>query len=138
MADDFTNMEVSPEEAIGAAYFDVADRMLLLGRDLIQIVRPHANQRPSLPDVPVDYSQHESEGSRLYASLNTHQRKAADDILTAMNRRDDRCFSSMGQEEQGKHISIIPSTTWPWGSGVKCCVLLGLESHPVYCRMDER
>ncbi|ETN77089.1 hypothetical protein NECAME_11291 [Necator americanus] len=42
MADDFTNMGVSPEEAI-AAYFDVADRMLLLDRDLIQIIPREAD-----------------------------------------------------------------------------------------------
>ncbi|ETN85429.1 hypothetical protein NECAME_06382 [Necator americanus] len=34
--------------------------------DLVQIVVPPVNQMPSLPHVPVDYRQHESEGSRLY------------------------------------------------------------------------
>ncbi|KAK6761956.1 hypothetical protein RB195_022886 [Necator americanus] len=33
MADDFTNMGGDPEDAIAAAYFDIADRMLPLGRD---------------------------------------------------------------------------------------------------------
>ncbi|ETN81077.1 hypothetical protein NECAME_08739 [Necator americanus] len=74
MADDITNMGIGLKEAIVAAYFDVADRMLLLGRDLTQIVRRPANKLPSLPDVPVDYGQHESEGSRLYGSLNTHKK----------------------------------------------------------------
>ncbi|ETN71131.1 hypothetical protein NECAME_04694 [Necator americanus] len=94
-------MGVGPEGVIAAAYFDIADRMLLLGRDLTQIVSPPANQRPSLTDVPVDYGQHESEGSRLYGLLNTHK-KAADDILTAMNRRDDRCLFIDGPGGTGK------------------------------------
>ncbi|KAK6755776.1 hypothetical protein RB195_014271 [Necator americanus] len=131
MADDFTNMGVSPGEAIAAAYFDVADRMLLLGRDLIQIVRPPANQRPSLPDVLVDYGQHESEGSRLYASLNTHQRKAADDILTAMNRRDDRCFFIDGPG--GTEKTYLYNTIYNMAMGqrrqVLCVAWIGIAAN---------
>ncbi|KAK6762704.1 hypothetical protein RB195_023423 [Necator americanus] len=73
MADDYINRGLGVEEAIVVANFDVADRMLLLGKDFAQIVVPPVDRRPSLPEVPVDYRHHESEGSRLYGSLNTHQ-----------------------------------------------------------------
>ncbi|KAK6727617.1 hypothetical protein RB195_005357 [Necator americanus] len=102
MADDYINRGLGAEEAIVVAYFDVADRMLLLGRDLAQIIVPPTNQRPSPPEVPIDYHQHESEGSRLYESLNTHQKRAADDILAAMNRSESRCFFIDGPGGTGK------------------------------------
>ncbi|KAK6751098.1 hypothetical protein RB195_002831 [Necator americanus] len=101
MADDYIKRGLGAEDAIVLSYFDVADRMLLLGRDLAQIVVPPVNQRPSLSDVPVDYRQHESEGSRLYESLNSHQKSAADDILT-MDRNDGRYFFIDGPGGTGK------------------------------------
>ncbi|RCN40974.1 hypothetical protein ANCCAN_13079 [Ancylostoma caninum] len=54
---------MNEEEAIAAAYFEVADRMLTLGRDLRQIVAPPAEQRLAVPDIPIDHRQYEREGS---------------------------------------------------------------------------
>ncbi|RCN51900.1 hypothetical protein ANCCAN_01988 [Ancylostoma caninum] len=102
MADDYIHRGLGEEEAIAVAYYDVADRMLLLGRDLTQIVTPPANQRPVVPDAPVNYEHHQSEGERLYETLNTNQKSAADDILAALNREQQRCFFIDGPGGTGK------------------------------------
>ncbi|RCN35395.1 hypothetical protein ANCCAN_18746 [Ancylostoma caninum] len=102
MADDYILRGLGEEEAVEVAYFDVAESMLLLGRDLAQIVAPPTNQRPSVPDEPIDYRQHLSEGSRMYESLNANQNSAADDILAAIDRSDNRCFSIDGPGGTGK------------------------------------
>ncbi|EPB69310.1 hypothetical protein ANCCEY_11605 [Ancylostoma ceylanicum] len=102
MTDDYLYRGMNEEEALAAAYFEVADRMLTLGRDLRQIVAPPVEQRPAVPDVPIDHRQYESEGSRLYASLNANQKRAADDIIAAMDRDENRCFFVDGPGGSGK------------------------------------
>ncbi|KIH61240.1 hypothetical protein ANCDUO_08494 [Ancylostoma duodenale] len=102
MAEDYIHRGLGEEEAIVVAYFDVADSMSLLGRDMMQMVPPPANQRPAVPDVPIDYQQHESQGLRLYDSLNSDQKTAADDILAAMDSNDNRCFFIDGPGGTGK------------------------------------
>ncbi|ETN82551.1 hypothetical protein NECAME_07886 [Necator americanus] len=110
MADDYINRGLGVEEAIIVANFDVADRMLLLGKDFAQIVVPPVDRRPSLPEVPVDYRYHESEGSRLYGSLNTNQKG----LLMISSRHwivvTTAAFSSTVLAKQGKFISITPFT----------------------------
>ncbi|EYB85550.1 hypothetical protein Y032_0296g1695 [Ancylostoma ceylanicum] len=102
MADDYIHRGLGEPEAVAMAYFDIADRMQLLGRDLAQVVVPPVNQRPSIPDVPIDYEHHEIEGARLYQTLNVNQRNAMDDILAAIDRDDQRCFFIDGPGGTGK------------------------------------
>ncbi|KAL6740116.1 hypothetical protein Aduo_013503 [Ancylostoma duodenale] len=104
MADDYLHRGLGEAEAIAVAYFDIADRMQLLGRDLAQTIVPPVNQRPSIPDVPINYEHHEVEEARLYETLNTNQRKrnTADDILAAPDRDDQKCFFIDGPGGTGK------------------------------------
>ncbi|KIH69501.1 hypothetical protein ANCDUO_00163 [Ancylostoma duodenale] len=96
--------------------------MLLLGRDLTQIVTPQANQRPVIPEAPVKYEHHQSEGVRLHGTLDTNQKKnAADDILAALDREEQRCFFIDGPGGTGK--TYLYSTTYDLAIGQRRQVL---------------
>ncbi|EYC29485.1 hypothetical protein Y032_0006g2997 [Ancylostoma ceylanicum] len=95
--------------------------MLLLGRDLMQIVTPPTNQRPELSDIPINHEHHQCEGARPYETLNTNQRNAADDILAALDRDEHRCFFIDGPGGTGK--TYLYTTIYNLAIGQRCQVL---------------
>ncbi|KAK6031188.1 hypothetical protein OSTOST_02663 [Ostertagia ostertagi] len=81
MSDDYIHQGIDLELAVSLAYFDVQDRMSLLGMDLTRIVTPPARERPLSPTTVTDYVAYERNGLRQYETLNPMQRAAADSIL---------------------------------------------------------
>ncbi|VDL83924.1 unnamed protein product, partial [Nippostrongylus brasiliensis] len=102
MAEDFVQRGFTTEQSIVYAYFDVADRVEDLGKHLSDFIEPPSEERPEIPEAPVDFEAHAAEGAVLYATLNDGQKLAADDILTAVHRRTNRCFFIDGPGGSGK------------------------------------
>ncbi|VDL81296.1 unnamed protein product [Nippostrongylus brasiliensis] len=92
MAEDFVHRGFSIEQSVVFAYYDVADRMEELGKHLRDFVAAPQQDRPEIPDVPVNFEAHAAEGAALYATLNNGQKHAADNILAAIHRPQNRCF----------------------------------------------
>ncbi|XGW09148.1 hypothetical protein V3C99_011452, partial [Haemonchus contortus] len=84
------------------AYFDVLDKMALIGKDLRDVVSPPVEERPVIPNVEVNYEAHERSGQLRYESLNTRQKAAADDIIDALERPQNRCIFIDGPGGSGK------------------------------------
>ncbi|KAK6023902.1 hypothetical protein OSTOST_10298 [Ostertagia ostertagi] len=78
MSDDFIYRGMEPELAVAHAYFDVLDRMAVLGRDLRETVTPP------------------------YETLNSGQKTAADAIIDALSRPRNRCIFIDGPGGSGK------------------------------------
>ncbi|XGW13313.1 hypothetical protein V3C99_000002 [Haemonchus contortus] len=102
MSDDFFYQGIERELAIAHAYFDVLDRMAVLGRDLRETVTPPMAERPVAPPMTVDYEEHERNGMLQYETLNTEQKAAADDIIDALDRPRNRCIFIDGPGGSGK------------------------------------
>ncbi|KAK5981681.1 hypothetical protein GCK32_020410 [Trichostrongylus colubriformis] len=51
MSDDYINRGIDSEHAVAHAYFDILDRMALMGRDLREIVIPPVLERPVEPTL---------------------------------------------------------------------------------------
>ncbi|KAK6013623.1 hypothetical protein OSTOST_21058 [Ostertagia ostertagi] len=102
MSDDYINRGIDHEIAVAFAYFDILDRMALLGRDFREIVPPPVAERPVIPAIEVDYEAHERDGLIRYETLNARQRAAADDIVGALDRPRNRCIFIDGPGGSGK------------------------------------
>lgn len=55
MQDDFIRLRIDRDTAVALAYFDVFDRVALMGKDLTTVIRSPAEQRPIIPAQHVDY-----------------------------------------------------------------------------------
>ncbi|KAK5986314.1 hypothetical protein GCK32_004896 [Trichostrongylus colubriformis] len=69
VSDDYINRGFDSEHAVTHAYFDSLDRMVLMGRDLREILYPPVPKRLVEPALPVDYVEHERNGLLNHGSL---------------------------------------------------------------------
>ncbi|PIO58097.1 hypothetical protein TELCIR_20472, partial [Teladorsagia circumcincta] len=102
MSDDYIHQGLDVELAVSLAYFDVSDRMSLLGKDFTRIVTPPTRERPLPPNLPTDYIAHERNGLRQYETLNTMQKAAADSILSALDGNGSKYIYVDGPGGSGK------------------------------------
>nr|CDJ88114.1 Protein F59H6.5 [Haemonchus contortus] len=102
MSEDYMIQGLDRECAVATAYFDVLDKMALIGKDLREVVPPPVAERPEIPHVDVDYEENERTGLLRYESLNIRQKAAADDIIDALDRRQNRCIFIDGPGGSGK------------------------------------
>ncbi|KAK6020618.1 hypothetical protein OSTOST_13723 [Ostertagia ostertagi] len=102
MSDDYISRGFDRELAVAFAYFDILDRMALIGKDLREIVSPPVAERPVAPTLAVNHEEHERNGWIRCESLNVRQRAAADEILDALNRDRNRCIFVDGPGGSGK------------------------------------
>lgn len=72
MSEDYKNRGFSEAESRVFAYFDVADRMALLGKDFALMVPQPVDERPEVPEVPVDYDFHAQQGAAKLVSQTAH------------------------------------------------------------------
>ncbi|PIO73234.1 hypothetical protein TELCIR_04797 [Teladorsagia circumcincta] len=85
MFEDYIHQGMDLELAVSLAYFDVQDRMSLLGVDLTRSVMPPARERPLSPATVTDYAAHDRNGLSQYETLNSMQKAAADSIFAALD-----------------------------------------------------
>ncbi|XGW02733.1 hypothetical protein V3C99_014623 [Haemonchus contortus] len=102
MSDDYIHQGMERELAVSFAYYDILDKMNLLGKDLTQFVTPPTRERPSLPRTFIDYEAYEREGNFQYETLNAMQRAAADNILSALEGNGNKCIFVDGPGGSGK------------------------------------
>ncbi|KAK6012895.1 hypothetical protein OSTOST_21927 [Ostertagia ostertagi] len=131
MLDDYTNQGVDRDRAIAMAYFDVLDRVALMGRDLRQIVTPPTTERPVVPTVQMDHANYERIGLRQYETLNVKQKEAADEILDALDRSQNKCIFVDGPGGSGK--TYLYSTVYNIAVGrrrrVQCVAWTGIAAN---------
>ncbi|PIO67752.1 hypothetical protein TELCIR_10491 [Teladorsagia circumcincta] len=133
MAEDYTNRGISEEEAVVRAYFDIMDRMQICGVNLGNIITPPAHHRPQRTEEEhMSAMEHTALGREMLDKLNTHQRSAADDILSTVyagNRR--RHFFIDGPGGSGKTFLYSALYHTLLGEGVKviCVAWTGIAAN---------
>ncbi|VDO77140.1 unnamed protein product [Heligmosomoides polygyrus] len=112
MADDFLHRGFTREQSIAFAYFDIADRMVDLGKHLQDFVEVPQDERPEIPELPVNYEAHAAKGALK------HLMRDRKPQLTLFSQRstDKRIVASlwMAQEGQARRICITQFTTSLW------------------------
>ncbi|VDP40986.1 unnamed protein product [Heligmosomoides polygyrus] len=83
------------------AFYDIAERISILGKDYREYLNIDIQQL-FVDDLQVDVDQHNRIGEGNYALLNSEQKSVVDDVLLAIERQQGQCFLVDGPGGSGK------------------------------------
>lgn len=111
LSDDYRHRGASSVEAEALAYYDVGDRLMRLSRNIKDIITPPTIPRPTFQYNSYDPVQCQTEGMRLYDTLNAQQKAACDTIMETLDDLSlPRLFFIDGPGGSGK--TYLYTTLW--------------------------
>nr|CDJ90222.1 uncharacterized protein LOC100905460 [Haemonchus contortus] len=103
LAEDYIHRGLGEEEGVVRAYYDILDKMIVCGANLMSIISPPSHERPAqLNEEEFTEEEHIACGRRLMDQLNVHQKAAADSILSTIDDGNHQHFFIDGPGGSGK------------------------------------
>lgn len=99
--EDFLRSGLPLSVAESKAFYDIANRIAVLGRDYRSFLDIDIPQE-DLGGEQVDYDEHKRQGERNYSLLNNEQRLLVDEVLTAISQPEGQCYFVDGPGGSGK------------------------------------
>ncbi|VDO46348.1 unnamed protein product [Haemonchus placei] len=105
LAEDYIHRGLGEEEGVVRAYYDIMDKMIVCGANLMSIISPSSHEMSDqLNEEEFTEDEHISCGSHLMVQLNVHQKAAADSISSTIDDGNHQHFFIDGPGGSGKTL----------------------------------